>query len=553
MLSIVLSIVGFASAARPQVVTSSGKVLGNPLPGANEFLGVPFGKPTRKFEPPEDFSGLYPSDPLDASDFALACLQVGDYPGQTYGSEDCLYANVWKPANATPESKLPVLVFINGGANQFGETEPYNGSALAVRQGVVFVSITYRTGPLGWMAFEEDASAGRSTGSFGLLDTQSGLRWVQREVAAFGGDASRVVLHGQSSGAGLVELHLVMPESKGLVWGLVSQSGSLNAAPLSKGFEITKAIGEKNKCQGSLKKCLQGMTGKELTSLTYSYAWAPHADGVAVPDDPMTMLRQGLVNPMNFMLGQNTNDTLRLAPKSPVNKTDYLVQALQKTKGDETMAQQLVDLYPASDDGTANRRSTNIWNSDANLCRTRRRAELVNTALPGKVFMYRFNWWYKSNPSCSSEPNYHDASLGSTHEDEVTFVFGQPIFMYDGTCCGKWGDKLKSEACKQLDRCVSCWNPEFGDGYHAYFNDQEFQFSQLVGGFWAAFAATGTPNGLSPVEAWPVSTDGSITHNVVLDADLPGQHRIERSFFDNPAICDFWDSLEGVDDAGLIV
>merc|ERR1719414_981610 len=108
------------------------------------------------------------------------------------------------------------------------------------------------------MTFEEDFEAGRSTGNFGLLDSQSGLRWVKREVAKFGGDAERVILHGQSSGAGLVELHLVMPGSKGLVSGLASQSGSLAATNISKGFEISKSIGEKYKCQGSLKKCLQG-------------------------------------------------------------------------------------------------------------------------------------------------------------------------------------------------------------------------------------------------------------------------------------------------------
>eukprot|EP00929_Paragymnodinium_shiwhaense_P013102 TRINITY_DN120963_c0_g1_i1.p1 TRINITY_DN120963_c0_g1~~TRINITY_DN120963_c0_g1_i1.p1 ORF type:complete len:594 (-),score=117.86 TRINITY_DN120963_c0_g1_i1:283-2013(-) len=552
-LSALATSAGAADLIGPQATTSSGPVVGHAIPGANEFLGIPFGKPTKRYEPPEDWSGPYKREPLDATDFGAACLQVGNSAEDTYGSEDCLFANVWQPTNATPGSKLPVLVFINGGSNQFGEPEPYNGSALAVRQNVIFASIAYRTGPIGWMAFEEDHAAGRATGTYGLLDIQSGLRWVQREIANFGGDPSRVVIHGQSSGAMLVELNLIMPGSKGLFSGLVSQSGGLEAGSLQDAFAASKALGKSCGCGSMpLKACLQKAKPLCLTSATYSYGWSPCVDGVVVPEDPGSLLRKGKINPVNVMLGAQTNDTFRTMSESYMNPDGTLkpLAADQYEKSIRGMVGKrfggrALSLYPAdTHDGVQNVHRLGSFSSDQSLCGIRRRAELVNKQRPGTAFMYRFNWWYQSNKACTAEPNYHSPILGAVHEDEVTFVFGQPIFMFDGACCGKWGDRLKSEPCPQKPSCTACWNPSLGDGYHAYFDEKEWTFSEKVSGFWAAFAATGSPNGWSDAPHWPsFSNTTEVTHNIVLDADLPQQHAIERSLYNNPDICKFWDDV----------
>lgn len=223
--------------------TSGGVVKGITLPASadgaqvDQFLGVPFAT-AKRFEPPMDFHGTYPGGQVSAENWGPACMQVANDPSQTYGSEDCLKANVWTPHMAWEGKKLPVMVFIYGGSNQFGEAEPYNmslgsminqqhlcvRSALAAFHEVVCVSFNYRTGPLGWMAFQQDVVAKRSTGNWGILDIQSAglswmshfvfilldlsgaLRWVQREVAAFGGDKTRVAIHGQSSGGGVSAL-----------------------------------------------------------------------------------------------------------------------------------------------------------------------------------------------------------------------------------------------------------------------------------------------------------------------------------------------------------
>ena len=129
---------------------------------------------------------------------------------------DCLYANIWKPSNATAASKLPVLCFINGGSWEFGEPEPYNGSALAYQHGVIYASIAYRTGPIGFAAFEADSKQGNTTGNWGMMDMQSGLRWLKREVANFGGDPDRITIHGQVQC--LIEIKSKFSDQYDFVW-----------------------------------------------------------------------------------------------------------------------------------------------------------------------------------------------------------------------------------------------------------------------------------------------------------------------------------------------
>ncbi|CAE8734971.1 unnamed protein product, partial [Polarella glacialis] len=377
--------------------------------------------------------------------------------------------------------------------------------------------------------------AGLSTGNFGLLDTQSGLRWVQREIRNFGGDPSKVVIHGQSSGAMLVELHLVMPGSRSLLAGLVSQSGGLSASALASGLRTSRAIGRELGCDPKeLKACLQRAPGLNLTSKTYAYS--------------SLALQAGA--PMWMVLGTQCHLTYLRKPQSvgqskqvrtgavgalvtasvlqPLAVADYQKKQVQGMVGHKALHKAL-ELYPVDHRNLVqNVNSLGSLSSDRNLCDIRRRLSLVNKFHPGHAYMYRFNYYYQSNANCSAEPNYHPSFLGSVHEDEVTFVMGQPIFMFQGACCGRWGSKLQREPCEQIDACVSCWNPDFGEGYHAYFDEKEWAFSQLVGGFWATFAAKGSPNGDQGVEAWPRFEGGEpVTKNIVLDADLPGQHATE--------------------------
>lgn len=562
---------GASSGPAAQVRTSGGDVHGTLLPpdeaaggaAVEQYLGVPFAH-ARRFEPPEDFVGRYPGGAIAATMWGPACTQVGADPSATYGSEDCLRANVWRPARG---AGLPVMVFIYGGSNQFGEAEPYNMSALAAFNGVVCVSFNYRTGPLGWMAFQEDVDARRSTGNWGILDIQSALRWVRREAPGLGCDPARVAIFGQSSGAGLVELQYVAPESAGLFRGAISESGSLSAQPLRRALSSAQDVARSSGCLAAgvvNKSCVAALPAAKLTQATYSGSWGPTTDGVTFPQAPEKLLEQGLVNDASIILGSQTNDSNLFLFRSytkdgldqPNDRPDGALRplppiaytaAVLALAGPSHVAEAL-RLYPADHgDHVQNIHQLGSLQSDRGHCSASRRASQFNRARPGRAYTYRFDYWYRGNPNCTAVPNYHLPYLGAAHQDEVTFVLGQPNFMNDGSCCGVWG--LTTDDCPHLDRCEACYAPgRFRhSGYRSYFDDKEWEFSQVVRRFWTNLAASGDPNcqrgGCGAGDWAAVAGGGRVERNVVLSAELPGGHRMEATPHDRPEICAFWDRV----------
>jgi carboxylesterase type B len=336
-----------------------------------------------------------------------------------------------------------------------------------------------------------------------------------------------------------------MPGSRGLLRGLISESGGLSASGLASGVTTSKAIGKIANCsETSLKKCLKSVDAVVLTSQTYTFGWGPHIDKVTIPDEPMVLLRDGEINDVAVIMGAQTNDSNKELVEYPMKVKDYEASVFQRV-GLKNVKKAL-ELYPPDARNLVqNVHTLGSFNSDAQLCNVRRRVDLVNRHNPGKGFMYRFNYWYQSNPKCSADPKYHDNTTGPRHEDEMMFTLGQPIFMFDGACCGKWGNRLRSEPCAQKAECVDCWNPSFGEGYHAYFNDKEWEFSGLVGRYWANFARYGTPNEPKHGEHdWPVFHGQTVNRNIVLDANAAGGHKVEQTLYDNPAICSFWDTVD---------
>lgn len=562
----------------PRAATSGGAVEGEQLPAnsggdaVDQFLGVPFAW-AKRFESPTDFQAKYPGGMLQAKMWGPACMQVAADPSATYGSEDCLKANIWRPHWAAPGSELPVMVFIYGGSNQFGEAEPYNMSALAAFHRVVCVSFNYRTGPIGWMAFQEDIDAGRSTGNWGILDIQSALRWVQREVGAFGGNPARVAIHGQSSGGSLVELQYVAPDSAGLFRGAISESGGLGAMNKNVALYSSAALARNLGCltpSGAANKtCVATAPASSITQGTYSGSWGPVTDGVTFPSSPEVLLKKGLVNNATIVLGAQTNDSNLFLFRSytkdgldqPNDHTDGALRPLQPAAFVEqvgkmvgpSLVQQALQLYPADENNhIMNVHQLGNMQSDQMHCSARNRASLFNRAHPGRAFLYRFDYWYTSNPACSAVPNFHLPYLGAAHQDEVTFVLGQPNFMEDGSCCGEFG--LNTTDCPRLSRCEACYAPKrFGhEGYRAYFDDKDWAFARTVGAFWTNVAASGDPNFADealemPLErSWPsFAADEEVTWNIVLNASLPHGYAKELTPHGRPELCAFWDRLRG--------
>lgn len=488
-------------------------------------------------------------------------------------------ANVWQPDVCIHAGiKLPVLVFVYGGSNQFGEAEPYNMSGLSAFQLAVTVNFNYRTGPIGWMAFEEDRAAGNSTGNWGLLDIQSALRWVRREIVAFCGDPDRVAIHGQSSGGGLVELQYISPGAHGLFRGAISESGGLDAAPLNQSLANTAAVAATVGCHsagsgGAVRKaCMAALSPLEITNLTNIGEWGPVVDGVVIPADPMSLLAAGKVNPVSVILGAQTNDSQLFlfrdnskgGAEQPNDDPDgdlrplagwRLHGELKSMVGRHRLPAALA-LYPPDQNRTVrNLHQLGRAQSDRMLCAARRRAKLFASARPGRAFAYRFNYWYRSNRNCTAVPNFHLEYMGAVHQDEVTFVMGQPNFMELGSCCGRWGLSEGAEGCSRSPTCTMCYDQQMGDGYAGYFTAREFAFAREIGSFWTNFSS-GNPNSrttdidLEPSGRWP----SAVTGLLVLDAQLPGMAVVEEHVNGDPAICALWDtaSVELDDDKSVV-
>jgi len=216
------------------VQTDSGRINGRVLDsGVKAWLGVPFAKAPvgdlRWREPqPNSWTGVYNADRKMSE-----CIQVlrphniNHYFGEEPTSENCLFMNIWAPPDATPASRLPVIVFIYGGGGTIGSSgmANYDGEQVA-RRGAVFVNFNYRVGILGFMAHPElTAEQGGHSGNYGYLDQTFALRWIQQNIGAFGGDPAKVIISGQSAGAGSVVQQIFSPLAKGLFRGGVMLSG----------------------------------------------------------------------------------------------------------------------------------------------------------------------------------------------------------------------------------------------------------------------------------------------------------------------------------------
>lgn len=295
-----------AAQAANIALTTEGTVAGVASADAVAFLGIPYAKPpvgALRWAPPQPPAAH--EGTLQATAFGSACLQG---PGiETRSSEDCLYLNVWKPANAKPGDKLPTLFYIHGGAFTIGSGA--QGPGVLASRGIVVVSINYRLGALGFLANKALRSANKdgSLGNFALMDELAALDWTRRNIAAFGGDANNVTVWGTSAGATQSFSLLQSPKSAGLFQRAVMQSGG-SAEYSNPSMDSSLAVGDtavaKLGCAtaADVVACLRAVPTSALLAQG-GLKWRPTVDNKILTQTPARAFETGNFNQVPVMIG----------------------------------------------------------------------------------------------------------------------------------------------------------------------------------------------------------------------------------------------------------
>lgn len=322
--------------AAPVVTIDSGAVQGVEEDGLTVYKGLPFAAPpvgALRWRRPQP---VIPWRAVKALDhFGPDCMQKGMYPpdapaGPT--SEDCLYLNLWVPPHASGE-KLPVMVWIYGGGLDNGSSSIplYHGDVLA-RRGVIVVTFNYRLGVFGFLALPGLAqeSPTHTSGNYGLLDQVAALKWVQRNIAAFGGDPSQVTVFGQSSGSIAISALSVSPLAKGLFRHAIGESGGL-LEPMQVSNDLTAkgaqaaGLAFMRRADAPSLAALRKMPATALLKVPFTSGII--LDGEVVDQAPAQAYRAGRINPSAFMIGSNRDEgTIFLKGKhvTPANYSEVL-------------------------------------------------------------------------------------------------------------------------------------------------------------------------------------------------------------------------------------
>ena len=466
-----------SAAVAQQVVTESGTISGLRTNGVSAYKGVPFAAPPvgdLRWRPPVHAAPWTGTRKADA--FAPACMQVGvSMPGETPPtvSEDCLYLNIWTPAKAetkikTAHEHLPVIVWIYGGGyiNGSASMPLYWGDRLA-QKGVIVVTIAYRLGPLGFLALPEltRESPHRSSGNYGLMDQIAALEWIQRNIAAFGGDPKCITIAGQSSGSISVSILMASPLAKGLFQRAVGESGGLfEPLQLAPKFLLANAERDGDKYAVSLgAPSLKELRQLPATLLTGNAGGIVHPviESYVLPVSPYDAFASGQQNDVPLLIGSNADEARAMVDVTHETAATF-DSDLERSVGKLPPA--LVAAYPHATDEEARQAQLGLerdlrfgWDMWA-------WARLQAGTGKSPVFYYSF----RQQPPFPASSVY--AGWGASHFAELWYVFDH------------------------LDQ--SPWNWTAGDR----------KLAEEMSGYWVNFARSGDSNGPG-LPPWPAFTN----------------------------------------------
>lgn len=486
-----------AQGAGPRPVrVADGLLVGLVAPGGvREFRGIPFAAPpvgTLRWTPPAapaPWRGV-----RDATHFGPRCMQLpifGDMVFRSDGmSEDCLFLNVWAPPRAAGR-RLPVLLYFYGGGFVAGDASEYryDGASLA-RRGIVVVTANYRLGVFGFLALPAltRESAHHASGDYGLLDQVAALRWVRRNIAAFGGDPRRITIGGESAGSISVCALMASPHSRALIAGAIGESGGLFRPiapdPLDtaeqRGEAFVRSLGE------TTLAALRALPADSLLRATRAAvvgAFPVTVDGWFLPAAPAAIFAAGAQAHVPLLVGWDSQEAgwraLLGAEEPTPQRWAAELHTLFPHRTDEALR-----LFPGADATQVVASATLLAGARFTAFSTWKWAELQHRTARAPVYRY----FYAHPRPAPKVPQPTPPPPGAVHSAEIEYALG-------------------NLATNQ----VYPWAPE------------DYALSGVMEGFFANFVKRGDPNG-AELPRWPATYAGGDGTVQVMRLDVGHPH-----------------------------
>jgi para-nitrobenzyl esterase len=502
------------AAPADQVHLTSGVVEGTT--GKNSsvrvFLGIPYAAPPvgdarwKAPQPVPAWTGVQKAD-----QFGAHCVQADIYGDMIFKdagmSEDCLNLNVWTPAKSAHDH-LPVMVWIYGGGFQAGATsEPRQNGEVLAGKGVVVVSMNYRLGIFGFYSHPEltKESGHNASGNYGLLDQLEALRWVQKNISAFGGDPGKVTIFGESAGSFSVSALIASPLAHGLFARAIGESGAFFGNTLAAKTLLQSekdgarfATSEKAASLAELRAIPAETLLKAARAGGNDYRFGPNIDGYFLPASASEIYAAGKQSHVPLLAGWNADEGSFqvVMSKEPLTAEKFRAQIKQKFPKDYTA---VAKLYASGSDDEALRSAEDLAGDQFIAFSTWKWIEIERQTGGGKVYRYLFTRVRPGKPD-TKFGGIPVARFGAAHATEIEYVFGAL-------------DSNKDYL----------WEPA------------DYKLSELMQTYWSNFAKTGDPN-RAGLPKWPQndSQNGYAVMHLDVDAhSAPEVHRDRYEFLDS--------------------
>jgi para-nitrobenzyl esterase len=477
----------------PAVKTANGLVQGIQRSGISIYKGIPYAQPPlgdlrwREPQPVKNWDGVWKADHFSAK--AMQLPIYSDMQFRSSGmSEDCLYLNIWTPAQ-TDSAGLPVLVYFFGGGRRAGDGSEYryDGESMS-RRGIIAVTVNYRLGVFGFLALPElsKESPHHASGNYGFMDQTEALRWIHKNIAAFGGNPDNITIAGESAGSTSVCAQVISPLGRNLFAGAIGESGSVlkdeAAIPLKDaeniGLEFSKHVGA-----NSLKE-LRGMQAEQILNATAKPAredFPIDIDGWFFPESPIELYKTGRVAKVPAIIGWNSEEGSwkNILGQAEPTKENYVaaVKKLYPSNADD-----ILKLYSVISDADVIEVATSLASDRTNASGSWKWVEL-HTKTNSPVYRYYFT---RARPALAS------ASDRSSGKPAVGVEAGDPELKGTGNFQGAVHSAEIEYALGNLPlNRVYDWQPA------------DYMVSAIMQDYFLNFIKTKNPNGTA-LPYWPI-------------------------------------------------